>query len=58
MNIPLHLPMAKAVLDRDADARANSELFDSLWLEAETRIIVLHKGKTLIRDGHLALLTT
>jgi NAD+ diphosphatase len=58
MNIPLHLPMAKAVLDRDADARSNAELFDSLWLEAETRIIVLHKGRTLIRDGHLVLLTT
>jgi NAD+ diphosphatase len=58
MNIPLHLPMAQAVLDRDADARDNAELFDSLWLEADTRIIVLHKGKTLIRDGHLALLST
>jgi NAD+ diphosphatase len=58
MNIPLHLPMAKAVLDRDADARSNAELFDSLWLEAKTRIIVLHKGRTLIQDGHLVLLTT
>lgn len=50
--------MAKAVLDRDADARSNAELFDSLWLEAKTRIIVLHKGRTLIQDGHLVLLTT
>lgn len=58
MNIPLYLPMAQAVLDRDADARDNAELFDSLWLEADTRIIVLHKGKTLIRDGHLGLLST
>lgn len=58
MNIPLHLPMAQAVLNRDGDARDNSELFDQLWLEAETRIIVLHRGKTLIQDGHLKLLTT
>jgi len=58
MNIPLVLPMAQAVLNRDADARDNSELFDSLWLETETRIIVLHKGKTLIEDGHLRLLNT
>jgi NAD+ diphosphatase len=58
MNIPLHLPMAQAVLNRDGDARDNSELFDQLWLEAQTRIIVLHRGKTLIRDGHLKLLTT
>lgn len=50
--------MAQAVLNRDAEARDDSELFDKLWLEAETRIIVLYKGKTLIQDGHLKLLTT
>ena len=58
MNIPLHLPLAQAVLNRDGDARDNSELFDALWLEAETRIIVLHRGRTLIQDGHLQLLNT
>ena len=58
MNIPLNLPMAKAVLNRDAEARDNADLFDSLWLESETRILVFHKGKTLIRDGKLHLLTT
>jgi NAD+ diphosphatase len=50
--------MAQAVLNRDADARDDSELFDKLWLEPQTRIIVLYKGKTLIHDGHLKLLTT
>ncbi len=50
--------MAQAVLNRDAEARDDSELFDKLWLETETRIIVLYKGKTLIQDGHLKLLTT
>jgi NAD+ diphosphatase len=58
MSIPLVLPMAQAVLNRDAEARDDSELFDKLWLETETRIIVLYKGKTLIQDGHLKLLTT
>lgn len=58
MSIPLVLPMAQAVLNRDAEARDDSELFDKLWLEEETRIIVLYKGKTLIQDGHLKLLTT
>lgn len=58
MSIPLVLPMAQAVLNRDAEARDDSELFDKLWLEDETRIIVLSKGKTLIQDGHLRLLTT
>jgi NAD+ diphosphatase len=50
--------MAQAVLNRDAEARDDAELFDKLWLEPETRIIVLYKGKTLINDGHLRLLTT
>ena len=58
MSMPLVLPMAQAVLNRDADARDDSELFDKLWLEPQTRIIVLYKGKTLIHDGHLKLLTT
>jgi NAD+ diphosphatase len=50
--------MAQAVLNRDAEARDDAELFDKLWIEPETRIIVLYKGKTLINDGHLRLLTT
>jgi NAD+ diphosphatase len=58
MNIPLHLPLAQAVLNRDGDARDNAELFDALWLEAETRIMVLHRGRTLFQDGHLRLLNT
>ena len=58
MSLPLVLPMAQAVLNRDAEARDDAELFDKLWLEPETRIIVLYKGKTLINDGHLRLLTT
>ena len=58
MSLPLVLPMAQAVLNRDAEARDDAELFDKLWIEPETRIIVLYKGKTLINDGHLRLLTT
>jgi NAD+ diphosphatase len=50
--------MAQAVLNRDGDARDNADLFDALWLEDQTRIVVLHKGKTLISGGHLRLLTT
>jgi NAD+ diphosphatase len=50
--------MAQAVLNRDADARENADLFDSLWLDSNTKIIVLHNGKTLFRDGNLRLLNT
>ena len=58
MNAPLNLPLAQPVINRDADARAGSELFDLLWQESTTRILVLHRGKTLVSDGSLRLLTT
>jgi len=54
----LHLPLAQSVIDRDGAARDNAELFDLLWEEPQTRILVLHNGKTLIKDGQLRLFTT
>jgi len=54
----LNLPLAQAVVDRDGASRDSAELFDLLWLEPQTRILVLHKGKTLVQDGELRLLTT
>jgi len=58
VNSPLALPLAQSVIDRDASARDGSELFDLLWLEESTRIIVLHKGKTLVTNKALKLFTT
>ena len=58
MNSNLTLPLAQSVIDRDSSAREGSELFDLLWLEPATRIIVLHKGKTLVADKSLKLFTT
>jgi NAD+ diphosphatase len=58
MSLPLHLPLAQAVIDRDGAARDSAELFDQLWLETETRILVLHKGKALVSEGSLRLLST
>lgn len=54
----LHLPLAQSVIDRDGSARDNAELFDLLWEEPQTRILVLHNGKTLIKDGQLRLFST
>ena len=54
----LHLPLAQSVIDRDGAARDNAELFDLLWEEPGTRILVLHNGKTLIKDGQLRLFST
>jgi NAD+ diphosphatase len=58
MTMPLHLPLAQPVIDRDGAARDSAELFDQLWLEPNTRILVLHRGKTLVSNGSLRLLTT
>jgi NAD+ diphosphatase len=58
MSLPLHLPLAQSVIDRDGAARDSAELFDQLWLETATRILVLHNGKTLVSKGSLRLLST
>ncbi len=57
MNKKLSLPLAQSVIDRDSQSREGAELFDLLWLEPDTRIIVLHKGKTLITEKSLRLFT-
>jgi NAD+ diphosphatase len=58
MTTMLNLPLAQPVLNRDAVARDGAELFDLLWQEPETRILVLYKGKTLVSDGKLVLFKT
>ena len=47
----LKLPVAKSGLDRDYLLRDNDDLFDILWQNPLTRVLVLHDGKTLLRDG-------
>ena len=41
-------PLARFALDRDYLSRANPELFDQLWSDPNTRVLVLHEGKTLL----------
>ena len=48
----LNLPVAISNLDRDYLMRDNAELFDILWQNPLTRVLVLHDGKTLLRDGN------
>ena len=45
------LPLARAALDRDWSARQDPDLFDALWQNPLTRILVLFEGKTLLRGG-------
>ena len=44
-------PLARWELDRDHLSRSRPELFDELWRIESTRVLVLHKGKALIRKG-------
>lgn len=48
MHQPLNLPLARSALDRDYLQRTNPDLFDELWTNPLTRILVLHEGKTLL----------
>jgi NAD+ diphosphatase len=42
-------PLARFALDRDYLSRANPELFDQLWSDENTRVLVMHEGKVLLR---------
>ena len=42
------LPLSRHAVDRDHDARAEPELFERLWADAGTRLLLLWKGKTLL----------
>lgn len=44
------LPLSRHAVDRDHGARADPELFDTLWADAATRVLPVWRGKTLI-DG-------
>ena len=64
MNETLHLPMAQSAVDRDYLSRNRPDLFDELWANPKTRILVLFEGKTLLSgpdeapEPALKLLTT
>lgn len=47
------LPLARAAIDRDYLARINPNLFDDLWANELTRVLVLFEGKTLLQSGEL-----
>lgn len=47
----LKLPLARSAINRDYLARQRPELFDELWADSLTRVLVLHKGKVLLRGN-------
>ncbi len=64
MNRKLHLPLAQSAVDRDYLSRNRPNLFDELWANPLTRILVLADGKVLLEgdashpQAALRLLTT
>lgn len=52
------LPLASSGLDRAAERRAAPDLFDQLWAQTSTRVLVVHDRRVLMTpDGaHVALL--
>lgn len=45
---PFTLPLAQSAIDRDYLQRDNPELFDLLWQDSATRVLVLHEGQVLL----------
>ena len=51
MALQQQLALARAALDRDYLAREDADLFDHLWANDKTRIMVLFEGKTLLQGS-------
>ena len=51
MHEPLNLPLARSAVDRDNLLRSEPEIIDHLWLNPETRVLVLWDGKTLLEGS-------
>lgn len=49
-HVPLDLPLAQVVIDRDYLTRTRENLFDELWKNPSTKVLVMHKQKVLL-DG-------
>lgn len=55
---PLHdLALSRSVLDRKNERRTDPKLFDALWQDDKTRIMVLNRGRTLLDGARIRLFT-
>lgn len=46
--IQLNLPLAEVALDRDYLSRSNANLFDELWLNPQTRVLLMFEQQVLL----------
>lgn len=49
MNAPIYLPLARSAVDRDYLSREREGLFDELWANSDTRVLVMHDHKVLLK---------
>jgi len=50
----MNLPLARSAVDRDYLARNRPELFDELWTNPATRVLVMQDGGVLLHQGEAA----
>lgn len=55
MSDSLYLPLAASELDRDATARDHPDLFDLLWANPLTKVLVMFEGQVLLNEQASAL---
>lgn len=48
-----HLPLSRSAHDRRAELRNNPAAIDALWQHEETRVLLLHDGRTLMRENSI-----
>jgi NAD+ diphosphatase len=49
--ITLNLPLAEVALDRDYLSRTREKLFEELWLNSQTKVLVMFDQQVLLADG-------
>ncbi|HET8795158.1 MAG TPA: NAD(+) diphosphatase [Arthrobacter sp.] len=52
------LALARIGVDRGCDRRLADGMMDKIWSEPSTKVMLIHRGKTLVRDFSLALVET
>jgi NAD+ diphosphatase len=55
MDQPLHLPLAQSAIDRDYLLREQTDIFEQLFANPQTRVLPIHRGKVLLAEQGLRL---
>lgn len=53
-----HLPLSRSAHNRRAELRNNPAAIDALWQHDETRVLLLHEGRTLLLENSIVCVPT